>query len=72
MFCMTCRGRGDALCSVEDVELFEVLGDDECSREFIRVPYGSMAALGISRAMVVTGVVKIKLDLCCGRGGKNV
>jgi hypothetical protein len=30
---------------VEDVELFEVLGDDECSRELITVPYGSMAAV---------------------------
>lgn len=62
MFCITCRGRGDALCSVEDTELFEVLGDDECSRELIRALYGSMAAVWVSRIVVVA--VRIELDLC--------
>lgn len=45
VFCMTCRGRGDALCSVEETEVFEVPDDDECSRELIAVPCRSMAAV---------------------------
>jgi hypothetical protein len=41
---MTCRGRGDALCSVDEMEVFELLGDDESLREPIAAPYESMAA----------------------------
>lgn len=62
MFCMTCRGRGDALCSVDEMEVFELLGDDESLREPIAAPYESMAAVWMSRVAVV---VKIKPSLCC-------
>ena len=63
---MTCRGRGDALCSVDEMEVFELLGDDESLREPIAAPYEFMAAVWMLRkVVVVVVVVKIKPSLCC-------
>ena len=70
MFCMTCRGRGDALCSVDEMEVFELLGDDESLREPIAAPYEFMAAVWMSQ--VVVTVMRIKLNLCCCCGRRNV
>lgn len=69
MFCITCRGRGDTLCSVDEMDVFELLGDDESLRDPIAAPYESMAAVWMSRVEVVA-VVRIKLNLCCCCAGR--
>lgn len=69
MFCMTCRGRGDTLCSVDEMDVFELLGDDESLRDPIAAPYESMAAVWMSRVVEVVAV-RIKLNLCCCCAGR--
>jgi len=64
---MTCRGRGDALCSVDEMEVFELLGDDESLRDPIAAPYEFMATVWMLRKVVevvVVVVVKITPSLC--------
>ena len=73
MFCMTCRGRGDALCSVDEMEVFELLGDDESLREPIAAPYEFMAAVWMfAKGGGGGGKDQTKLMLWCCCAGRIV
>ena len=60
---MTCRCRGLAIRSDSGVVCLQDIGDDDCSREAVAVPYGSMVVILL--VLVVVVVVKKDLNLCC-------